>query len=103
MDPVELYDKLVSLLGIERRGKNNPYTSLNGNMYSLMKDGRLGIRLSKADREAFIQKYSAEDFITYGAKMREYVEVPVSLLENTEDLAVWMKKSHEYAKTLKPK
>jgi hypothetical protein len=42
---------------IERKGDTIPYTSLNGHMFSLFcKDGLLGFRLSKEDREEFLSK-----------------------------------------------
>jgi hypothetical protein len=48
-EKVELYNKLIAKCpGIERKGKNNPYTSVNGHMFSLInKDGELGMRFSK--------------------------------------------------------
>lgn len=85
-------------------GKKLPYTSMNGNMYTMMsKDGRLGIRLGKEDFAKFIEEYDTIPFKNYGATMREYVEVPDSLLEDTKALAPYMAMSHEYAKILKPK
>ncbi len=84
--------------------KKLPYTSMNGNMYTMMsKDGRLGIRLGKADFDAFIAKHNTVQFKNYGANMREYVEVPDALLQDTDALAPYLAMSHEYAKTLKPK
>lgn len=58
------YDLIVSKLpGVERKGTDLPYTSMNGNMYSMMrKDGTLGIRLSDEDREDFIKKISSRSF-----------------------------------------
>ena len=103
---LELYKKLldthpeIDLKG----GMKLPYTSHNGNMYTMLsKDGRIGIRLGKEDFKAFIEKYDAIQFKNYGANMREYVEVPESLLENLEELAPYLAKSHEYVQTLKPK
>ena len=81
-----------------------PYTSMNGNMYSFVaKEGYVGIRLSKEDFEEFITKYNAQQAISYGSKMREYVHVPHEVLKRTAELATYMEKSHAYAKTLKPK
>lgn len=41
-------------------GKKLPYTSLNGNMYTMIsKDGRIGIRLGKDEFKAFIETYDA--------------------------------------------
>lgn len=99
------YDLIVSKIpGMERKGKGSPYTSMNGNMYTMMrKDGALGIRLSKEDRESFMEKFDAVPFENYGSMIREYVEVPESVLMDTEIMVEYMIKSHDYAKTLKPK
>ncbi|MHA2265033.1 MAG: TfoX/Sxy family protein [Candidatus Thorarchaeota archaeon] len=104
-DKLELYERLIATHpDIERKGKNNPYTSHNGHMFTyLRKDGRLGIRLSKDEREAFLEKYDTTLFESYGAVMKEYVTVPDDLLENTEELKKYLELSYEYIKTLKPK
>lgn len=102
---LEQYDRIVSQIpGMERKGKGSPYTSINGNMYTIMrKDGALGIRLSKEDRKMFMERYDAVPFENYGSMMKEYVEVPQSVLMNMEIMMEYMIKSHEYAKTLKAK
>lgn len=99
------YNLLVSKIpGMERKGKGSPYTSMNGNMYTMMrKDGALGIRLSKEDREIFMEKFDAVPFENYGSMIKEYVEVPESVLMDTKIMVEYIIKSHEYAKTLKPK
>ncbi|MHA1906437.1 MAG: TfoX/Sxy family protein [Candidatus Thorarchaeota archaeon] len=102
---LELYERLIDTHPeIERKGKTMPYTSLNGHMFSLLsKDGSLGLRLSKKDREAFEEKYNTPLFEQYGAIMKEYVTVPDDLLENTKELKEYLVASYEYIKTLKPK
>lgn len=104
-DILNNYDKLIAMVPeIVRRGATCPYTSLNGNMFtSLTKDGRLGIRLSKEDMNEFIENYNAILFVSYGATMKGYVEVPNDLLERTEELLPYLEKSFEHAKTLKAK
>ncbi len=99
------YDALIKTIPeIERKGAKLPYTSLNGNMFSILsKEGEVGIRLDKPEREAFLKKYKTNLLHTYGAVMREYVTVPPSLLKNTKELSKYIKLSLEYAKTLKPK
>lgn len=100
------YDLVVSKVpGMERKGGVSlPYTSMKGNMYTMMrKDGVLGIRLGKNDREDFIEALNTVPFENYGSQIREYVEVPDSILMDTELMLKYMKMSHEYAKTLKPK
>ncbi len=99
------YDALIKTIPeIERKGAKLPYTSLNGNMFSILsKEGEVGIRLDKPDREVFLKKYNTRLLHTYGAVMREYVTVPPLLLKNTKELSKYIKMSLEYAKTLKPK
>lgn len=85
-------------------GKKLPYTSHNGNMFSMLsKDGRVGLRLGKDEREAFIKKYSSKRFENYGAVMKEYVEVPDALLDNLDELLPYLAMSYAYVQTLKPK
>jgi TfoX/Sxy family transcriptional regulator of competence genes len=102
---VALYDKLIATMPeVERKGDANPYTSLNGNMFTLLNPpGRLAIRLSEADREKFRKKYKTGLFEAYGAVMKEYVAVPEELLSKTKELQPYLRLSYAYAKTLKPK
>lgn len=101
----QLYDKLVATnTAIERKGDANPYTSHNGNMFTiLLKKETLGIRLSDIDREKFIKKYKTKLLEAYGAVMKEYVQVPDSLLKKTAELQPWLAASYDYVKTLKAK
>lgn len=105
-DKLDLFKQLIETHPeIELKGGMKlPYTSLNGNMYTqLTKAGKVGLRLGKAEREAFIEKYDANLLTSYGAVLKEYVEVPDALLENTDELAPYLELSHTYAQTLKPK
>jgi len=99
-----LYDKLIATIPeIERKGDANPYTSLNGNMFTLLHQSRLAIRLSEIERDKFLKKYKTALFEAYGTVMKEYVAVPDNLLANTRELQKYLKLSYEYAKTLKAK
>jgi hypothetical protein len=76
----ELYEELIATIpGLERKGDVNPYTSMNGNMFTL---------LHQSER--------------YGAVMK-YVAVPDALLKDTKALQKYLEFSYEYAKTPKPK
>jgi len=100
-----LYEKLIATNPAEeRKGDTMPYTSLNGHMFSLLgKDGSVGLRLSKEDREEFIKKYNTELMKQHGVIMKEHVIVPDKLLANTKELKKYFDQSYEYIKSLKPK
>lgn len=104
-EKVELYERLVaSHPGMVRKGAANPYTSVNGNMFTLLhQSDRLAIRLPEKERNEFLKKYKTKLFEAYGAVMEEYVAVPESLFENPKELAKWFGVSFAYAKGLKPK
>jgi TfoX/Sxy family transcriptional regulator of competence genes len=101
---VDLYDKLIATNPkIERKGAANPYTSLNGNMFTLLHQSSLAIRLPEDKREEFLRKYDTTLFTAYGTVMKEYVAVPDALLKKTKELQKYLEFSYEYAKTLRPK
>jgi len=105
-EKVALYDKLIATNPrIERKGANNPYTAINGNMFTLLsaQTGGLAIRLPDDEREKFLKKYKTKLYEAYGVVMKEYVAVPDALLKKTGELAKYLELSYEYARTLKPK
>ena len=104
-EAIALYDKLIQTNPqIERKGATNPYTSLNGNMFThLDPSGTLSIRLPEKEREAFLKKYKTTLHEAHGIVQKEYVTVPAGLLGNTKELKQYLDQSYEYAKTLKPK
>jgi hypothetical protein len=103
-EAIALYDKLIATNPmIEHKGDANPYTSLNGNMFTLLYQSVLAIRLPEDEREKFLKKYKTTLFEAYGAVMKEYVAVPDALLKKTKELEKYLAISYEYAKILKPK
>jgi hypothetical protein len=105
-DKLALYDKLIATMPeIERKGAANPYTSLNGHMFSLLlgPKGVMALRLPEDEREKFLKKYGTTLYEAYGAVMREYVTVPDALLKNTKALEEYLAISYAYIKTLKLK
>jgi TfoX/Sxy family transcriptional regulator of competence genes len=102
---VDLYDVLLATHPeIQRKGAAMPYTSVNGNMFSLLTpDGTLALRLPEADREAFLKRHKTSLCEQYGVVMKEYVRVPATLLQNTKALAKYLNVSYRYACSLKPK
>ncbi len=104
-EKVELYDKLIATVPkLERKGAANPYTAVNGNMFTLLhQSSTSAIRLPEDKRQEFLKKYKTTLFEAYGAVMKEYVTVPDAVLKNTKELKKYLEFSYEYAKTLKPK
>lgn len=102
---LKIYEDLIALHpDIERKGKANPYTSVNGHMFSFLnKEGDLGIRLSKEDREAFLKEHDAQLIVSYNTVMKEYVQIPDEMMGNLEALLHYLSNSFEYVKSLKPK
>ncbi|HEY6389152.1 MAG TPA: hypothetical protein VIX91_26020 [Candidatus Acidoferrum sp.] len=100
-----LYDKLIATNPkIARKGAANPYTSLNGHMFTYLNpSGTLALRLPEKEREEFLKKYKTTLFEAYGVVMKEYVTVPDSLLKNTKELRKYFELSYAYIDTLKPK
>lgn len=102
---VALYEKLVALFpDVERKGAGFPYTSINGNMFSLLNEkGSLVLRLAEKDREAFMEKYKTTLNVAYGIVQKEYVVVPDDLLRKTAELEKHFAASLAYARSLKAK
>jgi hypothetical protein len=104
-DSLALYEKLVATRpDVERKGATMPYTSANGHMTSLLtKEGWVALRLPADVRDAFLQKYKTKLAEQYGAVMKEYVQVPDTLLKKTKELAKYFDVSYTYVSSLKPK
>jgi hypothetical protein len=106
--PTEVLEDYARLVAtnprVERKGAAMPYTSVNGHMFSfLTKTGTLALRLSEAERHAFLKKYKTKLCEQHGSVMEEYVVVPGSLLKNTPELKEYFDVSYVYAASLKPK
>jgi len=104
-EKLALYEKLVATnKEVQRRGDTMPYTSLNGNMFSLLtKEGTLILRLDPKSQAAFLKKYESQLPEQYGAVLSEYVEVPDALLPKTRELKKYFNLSYKYAASLKAK
>lgn len=106
MEKLEVYKKIAKLIQVEiKENFGFPFTSVNGNMYSfLSKEDVLGIRLPPPEREAFLQEFGSKIYQRpQGQTLKEYVVIPDPLLDQTEVLISWFKKSLFYAQGLKPK
>jgi hypothetical protein len=106
-EKLALFDKLIAVRPeIERKGANNAYAAVNGNMFLLMQsDGVLAIRLPEEAREEFLKKYKTKLHEAYGAVMKEYVAVPDGVLVagKVKELQKYVASSYNYAKSLKAK
>jgi hypothetical protein len=105
MKKLLLYERLVATNPkVERKGDTMPYTSVNGNMFSLLtKTGTLALRLPTEERERFLTRYDTNLTEQYGAVMREYVDVPDALLANTKALKKYFEISYAYVSSVRPK
>lgn len=107
-DNLRLYERLIdAVAGVEAKSNfGSGYTAINGNMYSMIsKHGVVGIRLPEPERTAFIERYDTALFRADPAwpPAKEYVAVPDHLLRDTDTLAPYLRRSYEYALTLRPK
>ena len=104
-DTVALYEKLVATNPqVELKGAANPYTSLNGNMFSyLHPSGKVALRLPEQERETFLKDHKTTLFEAYGVVQKEYVTVPDALLKKTGELQRYFDISFAYAQSLKAK
>src|SRR6266446_8019657 len=82
-EQVELYEKLIATIsGLERKGDANPYTAINGNMFTLLhQSSRLAIRLPEDKRQEFLKKCKTTLFEAYGCVMKEHVAVQDGMLK----------------------
>ncbi len=105
-EALEKYSAVVAASGhdVGVKGAKNPYTSLNGHMFSFLDgDGMMALRLSDEMGEEFRTQYDSGPVTSYGSVMRGYCSVPQDLLDNTEELAVWFDRAHEWIDSLPPK
>lgn len=104
-DKLAQYEKLIATNPkIELKGATNPYTSINGHMFSrLDPSGKMALRLPSGDREKFLIAHGSKLFESYGIVQKEYVEVPDALLANTRELKKYFDISVRYVQTMKPK
>ena len=100
-----LYEKLIATHPkIESKGAANAYTSVNGNMFSLLRpSSEMALRLPVDEREKFLKKYKTKLYEAYGTVMPEYVEVPDAVLQKTGEMKKYLAISYEYVSGLRPK
>ena len=101
---LEQYTRIVEAVGgLEVKGKANPYTSVNGHMFSFIdKAGIMSVRLEDEMLKKFMEDYDTGPSIQYGATMRGYALVPEELFRDTDTMAGYLKKSFTSVSGLKP-
>jgi hypothetical protein len=99
------YTRVVdSTAGVELKGATMPYTSRNGHMFSFLDpSGSMALRLPPGTGQEFVAQYQTTFAEQHGHTMKEYVVVPDSLLERTDELAAWLARNYDWIGTLKPK
>lgn len=99
------YEQLIANYPkIERKGKTMLYTSVNGHMFSFIdKEGSMGLRLSTAELNSFIEKHNTKLMEQYGRTMKEYAVVPTTLVSDAKKLSKYFELSYDYVSSLKPK
>ena len=104
-DALERYRKVVAEFpGLKVKGKANPYTSMNGNMFSFVSpEGDFALRFQKADREAFLDRFPDAVVVQYDTVMKDYVGLPDEVVEDGEELRRLFALCVEQARALKPK
>ena len=104
-DKLTTYEEIVKTIpGLQRKGAANPYTSLNGHMFSFLdKEGKMSLRLPKDELNKFLEEHHTELSFQYNTVMKEYAIIPDQLFENAaEQLARYFKMSYYYVGSLKP-
>lgn len=93
------------LAGIERRTMfGYPSVFLNGNMLASVFQDRIMVRLSESDRADAQSTAGARPFEpSPGRAMREYVELPASVVGKKAELRKWLERGRAYVASLPAK
>jgi len=91
--------------GVEHRTMfGYPSVFLNGNMLACVFQDRIMVRLSEADRAAAISSIGAKPFEpSPGRAMKEYVELPSRVADDSSQLNGWLQRGRGYVQTLPKK
>ena len=81
-----------------------PCRFFNNNMFMGLFQSQVFLRLSREDKEKFLTLKDAHQFEPIpGRIMKEYVILPLDLLNNSKQLQYCLSRSLEYMATLPPK
>jgi TfoX/Sxy family transcriptional regulator of competence genes len=103
---IRLFEEGVTPFPQAERRKMFGYPCIftNGNLTAGLFQDRLMLRLSEKDRADLLKVPGARVFEPMpGREMKEYVEVPKSVMSNPKGLDDWLRKSVSYVESLKPK
>ena len=89
---------------VQRKMFGYPAGFVNGNMFMGLFQESMILRLPTGPREEFLNDHGAKIFEPMaGRPMREYVEVPQSVMRDNKKLTAWVSRAYEYGASLKPK
>lgn len=102
---IAIYDRIIDgIQEFDRKGKTMPYTSANGYMFSQVnKDAELGIRMPTADGKKFMEEHNTGQFMSYGAKIRDYVTIPPAMLSEEDKIRDLLIAGFKHVMSLPPK
>jgi TfoX/Sxy family transcriptional regulator of competence genes len=101
---VATFDRAFLTTGGERRTMFGcPCGFEAGQMYCGVFGDDLFVRLAEREREALLSRGGRPFEPMPGRRMREYVVLPGSTVEDGRALVQWMEKAREYARSLPPK
>ena len=81
-----------------------PSVFVRGNMLACVFQDRIMVRLSEADREAAMSIDGARPFEpSPGRAMREYIDFPRRIIDNSAALGEWIDRGASYVRSLPPK
>ena len=103
---VETFERTVTKIeAVEKRKLfGYPCAFKNGNMFMGLHQENFFLRMSTEDREEFLKMNQARQFEPMrGRIMKEYVVVPSWMLEDSEQMNEWIRKSLKYVSSLPPK
>jgi TfoX/Sxy family transcriptional regulator of competence genes len=97
-------DAANSLAGIERRTMfGYPSVFLNGNMLVCVFQDRIMVRLSEGDRSAAASIGGRPFEPSPGRAMKEYMELPASVVGNPKELRAWFARARKFVQALPQK
>jgi TfoX/Sxy family transcriptional regulator of competence genes len=89
---------------VQRKMFGYPAGFVNGNMFMGLFQEAMILRLPTGPREEFLKVHKAKIFEPMaGRPMREYAEVPQSVIRDRKELTAWVARAIEYGRSLEPK